>query len=159
MHGKRVGIHVDQQRYRCTNCHHTMLELLPHMDAKHQMTKLLLKHIGEALLCRTFISIAEECGLDEKTVRNIFREHVGSLDETTIFATPKWMGIDELTLLRHPRCIMTNLQERTIIALLQNRSQATVSRHLSELHRRGKGGDRCDGYVGPLSDCSAVGTP
>ena len=76
--------------------------------------------------------------MDEKTVRNVFHEHVAHVDETTVFATPKWLGIDELTLLRHPRCIMTNLEERTIIALLQNRSQATVSRHLSELHRRGR---------------------
>jgi transposase len=138
MHGKRVGIHVERQRYRCSNCGHTMLQPLPHMDEKHQMTKRLLKHIGEASLRRTFVSIAEECGLDEKTVRNVFREHAAELDETTIFATPKWLGIDELTLMRHPRCIMTNLEERTIIALLKNRSQATVSKHLHELHRRGR---------------------
>ncbi len=137
MHGKRVGIHVERQRYRCTPCGHTMLQPLPHMDEKHQMTKRLLTHIDESSLRRTFISIAEECGLDEKTVRNVFHEHVAHVDETTVFATPKWLGIDELTLLRHPRCIMTNLEERTIIALLQNRSQATVSRHLRELHRRG----------------------
>ncbi len=138
MHGKRVGIHVERQRYRCANCYHTMLQPLPHMDEKHQMTKRLLFHIGEASVRRTFISIAEECGLDEKTVRNVFHEHVGHLDETTVFATPKWLGIDELTLLRHPRCIMTNLEERTIIALLKNRSQATVAQHLHDLHRRGR---------------------
>jgi transposase len=138
MHGKRVGIYVERQRYRCTNCRHTMLQPLPHMDEKHQMTKRLLSHIGELSLRRTFISIAEECGLDEKTVRNVFHEHVRHLDETTVFATPKWLGIDELTLLRHPRCIMTNLEERTIIALLKNRSQATVSQYLHDLHRRGR---------------------
>jgi transposase len=138
MHGKRVGIYVERQRYRCTNCRHTMLQPLPHMDEKHQMTKRLIAHIGEASLRRTFISIAEECGLDERTVRTVFHEHVGHLDETTVFATPKWLGIDELTLLRHPRCIMTNLEERTIIALLKNRSQATVSQYLHDLHRRGR---------------------
>jgi len=138
MPGKRVGIHVERQRYRCTNCHHTMLQPLPHMDQKHQMTKRLLSHIAEASLRRTFISIAEECGLDEKTIRNVFHEHVGHLDETTVFATPKWLGIDELTLLRHPRCIMTNLHERTIIALLKHRSQATVSQYLHDLLRRGR---------------------
>lgn len=136
MHGKRVGIQVERQRYRCTHCGHTMLQPLPDMDEKRQMTQRLLRHIGEASLRRTFVSIAEECGLDEKTVRNVFHEHVTQLDATTTFATPAWLGIDELTLMRHPRCIMTNLQERTIVALLRNRNQTTVARHLSELHQR-----------------------
>ena len=138
MHGKHVGIHVERQRYRCTQCSHTMLQSLPHMDEKRQMTKRLIAYLGEAALRRTFVSIAEECGQDEKTVRNVFHEHAMHLDTTTTFATPKWLGIDELTLLRHPRCIMTNLQERTIVALLRNRNQSTVARHLSELHRRGR---------------------
>jgi len=57
MHGKRVGIHVERQRYRCTNCRHTMLQPLPQMDDKRQMAKRLLSHIGEASLRRTFTSM------------------------------------------------------------------------------------------------------
>lgn len=136
MHGKRVGIQVERQRYRCTNCGRTMLQSLPDMDEKRQMTQRLIHHIGEASLRRTFVSIADECGLDEKTVRNVFHEYAANLDATTIFATPAWLGIDELTLMRQPRCIMTNLQEHTIIALLRSRTQSTVTRHLSELHQR-----------------------
>jgi transposase len=80
--------------------------------------------------------LLQDCGLDEKTVRNVFREHAEHLDATTTFATPKWLGIDEVTLVRQPRCIMTNLQERTIIALLRNRNHSTVTHYLNALHSR-----------------------
>jgi transposase len=42
MHGKRVGIQVIRQRYRCLDCGKTFQQLLPEMDEKRNMTKRLL---------------------------------------------------------------------------------------------------------------------
>lgn len=41
----------------------------------------------------TFTGIAEGIGLDEKTVRHIFRDHVDELEKTVRFETPTWVGI------------------------------------------------------------------
>jgi integrase/recombinase XerD len=67
---------------------------------------------------RTFISIAEEVGLDSRSVRNIFTEYLDQLDATRCIETPGILGIDELHVLGAPRAIFTNLEANTIIELL-----------------------------------------
>ncbi len=71
-HGKRVAIYVDTRRWRCQSCGKTFMEALPAVNAKREMTDRLTKWIGQQSLKRTFASIADDTGLDEKTIRNIF---------------------------------------------------------------------------------------
>ena len=119
MHGRRVGVRVQRQRYRCKQCHRTLLQLLPDMDDKRLMTTRLIEYIQTQSLRRTFVSIAAEVGLDEKTIRNIFHDYVIELEATHVFQTPLWLGIDELMLVRKQRCIMTNVQAGTIVGVIQ----------------------------------------
>ncbi|MBW4048486.1 MAG: ISL3 family transposase [Proteobacteria bacterium] len=135
MHGKRVGIYVDTQRWRCQACGKTFMESLPAVNAKREMTERLVGWIGQQSLRRTFTSIAEDIGLDEKTVRNIFRDHVNELEKTVRFETPTWMGIDEIHLIR-PRCVISNIRSNTIINLLPNRDKKTVISYLGNLDGR-----------------------
>ncbi len=93
IHGRRVGLYVDTQRWRCQACGKTFMEPLPAVDAKREMTGRLVAWIGQQSLRRTFTSIAEDIGLDEKTVRNIFRDHMNELEKTVRFETPTWVGI------------------------------------------------------------------
>lgn len=51
-------------------------------------------------------SVADDIGVDEKTVRNIFNDHVAKLKAQTDFRTPKWLGIDEVHLLKNYRCVV-----------------------------------------------------
>ena len=136
MHGRRVAIHVQRQRYQCANCQKVTIQPLPDMDDQRKMTKRLTEHIGREALQRTFISIAGECGMDEKTVRNVFKDYAAQLDANHQVVTPAWLGIDELTLLRRPRCIMTNLREATVVSLLASRTQHVVVSHLARLPQR-----------------------
>ena len=99
MHGKRVGIYVNTRRMKCKSCTKTFSEVLPEVDDKRAMTKRLERWIGEQSIRRTFISIAEEIGIDESTVRNVFRDYINDLEKTVRFETPRWMGIDEIILL------------------------------------------------------------
>lgn len=138
MHGKRVGIVVERQRYICRECSSTFFEPLSDMDEKRLATKRLITWIEEQSLKRTFVSIADEVGVDEKTIRNIFRDYVNYLAEVVRFETPQYLGIDEIHLLHKPRCVMTNIEENTIIDLLQNRNKDTVIRRLSSLPNKEK---------------------
>lgn len=129
-HAKRVGLNVQRQRYRCEKCGKTFMQNLPDMDEKRAVTKRLLKYIQQESLRRTFTSVAEDVGLTEKTIRNIFKAHVADLAKTVVFATPEWLGIDELHLLKKPRCIITNVKERTVVDLLINRNKPVVRNYL-----------------------------
>lgn len=131
-HGKRVGIYVDTRRWRCLSCGKTFMESLPAVNAKREMTDRLTKWIGQQSLKRTFASIAEEVGIDEKTVRNIFRDYINDLEAQFRFETPKWMGIDEIHLIR-PRRVISNIRNNTIVNMLPNRDKKTVTNYLYNL--------------------------
>lgn len=131
-HGKRVGIYVDTRRWRCMACGKTFMEALPAVNAKREMTERLVRWVGQQSLKRTFAGIADDVGLDEKTVRNIFRDYINELEAEFRFETPKWMGIDEIHLIR-PRCVISNIRSNTIVNLLPNRDKKTVTNYLYNL--------------------------
>lgn len=138
MHGKRVAVYVDARRYLCRGCGKTFSPPLPQVDAKREMTARLVGWIERESLRRTFASIAEEVGVDEKTVRNIFHSHVRHLEATVRIETPRWLGIDEIHILGRPRCILSNLEQQTIVNVLPSRNKSTVAGYLQQLPDRGK---------------------
>jgi transposase len=54
----------------------------------------------------------------------------------TTFETPRWLGIDEVHILKRPRCVITNVEQRTIIDMLPDRSKVAVSQRLFALRDR-----------------------
>ncbi|RMR16835.1 hypothetical protein ALP90_200185 [Pseudomonas amygdali pv. ulmi] len=131
-HGKRVAIYVDTRRWRCVDCGKTFMEVMPAVNGKRNMTERLTRWIGQQSLKRTFASIAYDTGLDEKTIRNIFRDYVNVLEAEFRFETPKWLGIDEIYLIK-PRGVITNIESNTVLDLLVNRNQDTIVKYLSGL--------------------------
>ena len=87
IHAKRVGICVVRQRYQCQECNQTFYECLPDMDSKRLMTKRLVEYIERESLKRLFVNVAEDIGVDEKTVRNVFRDYSRRLEAEFTFET------------------------------------------------------------------------
>lgn len=135
-HGKRLGIRVIRQRYRCKSCGNVFIDPLMGMDEDHAMTNRLVKFIQEQSLLRTFTSIADDVGVDEKLIRNIFRAYVDVLESQHIIQTPKWLGIDEIHVLGNPRCVLTNVRERTLIDMLKTRNKPMVEQYLMKMPNR-----------------------
>lgn len=133
--GKRVGVYVNTRRFKCQGCKRTFYESLPEVDEKRLMTSRLVKWIGQQSVKRPFLHIAEEIGIDEKTVKNVFRDYINELEKTFRFETPKWMGIDEINIIR-PRCMISNIHNNTIVEILPNREKKTVMRYLHDLEGR-----------------------
>lgn len=136
LHGKRVGIRVKRQRYKCLDCKATFQQELPDMDEKRTMTRRLVKHVETLSITRTFSQIAADVGVHEKTVRNIFNENIAKVNATYWPLTPNYIGIDELFLIGKPRCIFTNCYENTIMDMLPNRDKATVLNWLMQRQYR-----------------------
>lgn len=138
MHGKKVGIIVQQQRFQCTGCRRTYYERVPHMHLKHDMTERLVEYIQTNCTERTFTAVALEIGVDVQTVRGIWRAHAEKELNRLCPVTPEWMGIDELHIMHGYRGIITNVKERTIVDLLEDRKKETVVRYLAGLEDRHK---------------------
>lgn len=62
MHSKRVGLINKRQLYRCLECKETFFADLPDIDANRSVTNRLKDWI------QTVTSIADDIGVDEKTV-------------------------------------------------------------------------------------------
>jgi len=133
MHAKRVGLIIRRQRYRCLECEETFFENLSDMNDSRSVTNRLIDWIQEASLEKTFTSVAEEIGVDEKTVRNIFKDYVAELEAQTDFRTPEWLGIDEIHLLKNYRCVITDVENKSVIDILRKRNKDTVISYLSKL--------------------------
>lgn len=132
-HGRRVGIDLTRGRYRCQDCGKTFLQPLPDVDERSQMTRRLAEYIRDQSLVKTFVAVADSVGVTEGTVRNVFRAHIEELDRAYKPATPERLGIDEVHLLRKARGVFTNLQARTIIGVLPDRTKAAVVKFLRGL--------------------------
>jgi transposase len=132
MHGKHVGLYVETKRFQCRSCDKTFYESLPDVDEKRMMTSRLTVWVGKQAIKRTFASIAEDVGINEGTVRSVFRDYVNELERTVRFDTPKWMGIDEIHLIK-PRGVITNIENNTVVELLANRNKETIIKYLYQL--------------------------
>lgn len=135
-HGKRVTIFIDHQRWRCVSCGRTFFEPLPDVDEKRFCTKRLIKYLERRSMSRTFLSLAEEVGLHEKTVRRIFHDYAQEMKQSTHFATPRAMGMDELHVIHQVRGIITNIEAGTVVEFLTDRKKQTIVRYLSNLEHR-----------------------
>lgn len=135
---KRVGILVDRPRFRCLECNRTFLQRLPDMDEKHIMTKRLVKHIQDQARLRqnTFVRIAEDVGVDEKTVRNVFKTHWDEVQAYFKVEAPEHLCIDEVHVDRAARFIALDGDERRVIDLLPDRKKETVAEWLRGLQNK-----------------------
>jgi transposase len=89
-----VWVEVRRQSYRCTACQKPVRPRLEGVDLTRRMTTRLLHYTQESALLDKFRMVSLRTGLSVKTVQDIFREHVRSLDKTFQFATPRVLGLD-----------------------------------------------------------------
>ncbi|MHB0929633.1 MAG: transposase, partial [Candidatus Nanopelagicales bacterium] len=130
--GKMVDLYIHRRRMLCSSCKKTFSEPLPDVDEHRFMTTRVMKWICSQCLKRTFSSIAKEIGVAEGTVRALFKDCVTGLDLSFQYTTPNWIGIDEIHLTQ-PRGVITNLQNNTLFALLNNCNKGTITRFFSNL--------------------------
>lgn len=138
MHGKRVGIHLNRKRYKCQSCNKTFYEPVSRKDDKRRMTKRLIEYIERESQKRTFLSVSDDIGVDEKTIRNIFHDYCEREDERLNFEMPKWLGIDEIHIIKKPRCVLTNIEHQTVIDMLDNRNKSTLLRYFTKRQDRSR---------------------
>jgi transposase len=136
IHGKRIGIYVDTRRYQCRACNKTFYERLPDVDSKRMMTSRLVAWLGKQSVKRPFSHLAEEIGISEMTVKNVFSDYINELERTVRFETPQWMGIDEIHIIKKPRCVVSNIENNTIVNVLRDRNMKTVADYLFRLKGR-----------------------
>ena len=150
--GKRVCLIIDRQKYKCKECGNTWLEELYEVDDDRKMTIRLINYIEMQSIYknRTFTSLADEIGVTEPTIKNVFNDIVRAFERQFNPKTPEWLGMDEIQLLGSPKGVITNVKENTVIDILKDRKQATIIEYLRKMPNKGDiqvvTMDMCDSY-------------
>ena len=136
IHGKRVGLSVDTRRFRCKSCGKTFYEHLPDMDSKRSMTVRLKTLLENRSLRHPFTHLADETGVSNTTIREVFDDYRKDLEGSLQFETPEVLGIDEIHLISRSRAVFTNIPSCFVIEMLPDRNKTSVVRYLSKLPYR-----------------------
>lgn len=136
--GKPVSVVWERQRLKCREsaCGKSSADINGHLHDDFMMTSRLHDWIGNRCLTHTFAAVAADVGLDERSVRRVFNHWADKRVAMLDCKTPKWLGMDEVHLLRSARGILTNIHARTLIDMLPNRSHDTMARRVSQLPNR-----------------------
>ncbi len=137
VHGHHVAIQVTRRRYRCRMCKETFLQPTPDLDEAHRMTVRCRVLIEKQALRKPFTQVARDVGIDEKTVREIAAAQIASINRRFRPYAPRTLGIDELTLDGKLRVILTDIDRRQPIDILDTYSKARVVHWLCDLHNPG----------------------
>jgi transposase len=142
--GKRVRLYYAAQRYRCKNVHGdascvTSKQPLPSIDESKRMTFRLKQYILLKAFQRTTtnVSISEETGVPESTIRNIVADRIEEWQMSERPQTPEWLAIDEVHLGKTGTlCVITAPAEKRLVDILEYDDQMTLLRALVQLPGR-----------------------
>lgn len=133
LHGNKTLINLSRQRFRCQKCLKTFFPEHKEFDPEFRLTTRCVKWIEQEAIHKPFTHIADYIGIDEKVVRNVFGRYAHKREEGLKPLAGRVIGIDELYLLSQHRCIITNLESKTVIDLLKERKYPTVTAYLKRL--------------------------
>lgn len=88
VYGKRVIPWVIRRRYSCRACGTTFRPSLPDMVDDHRMTRRLYSRVEKESFNHPYVYVADTTGLNEKTIREIFRKKTEFLAAWHRFETP-----------------------------------------------------------------------
>lgn len=134
--GQRVTLWVERQRFRCPACKTTMRPDLPDMHEQHRVTKRLVRWLESQFRNSTNLDLAQQCGLQEKTIRQMRQRYLDQCWQALKVATPRVLGIDEIYIQNAYRCVLTDLEHGTVYDLLPSRTLDAVTHYLSQLPDR-----------------------
>lgn len=140
--GQPVAIRLDLKRYQCKECGGRFRARHEGIVDQKQMTRALYDHLQEASLQwrNTFSELEDRFGLGKDTVRVLFDEQIEELDEDYSPEPPRVLGIDGVYVDTKGETwtLLVNLEEKTVIELVEAHEADPVSDKIRDLGLRGE---------------------
>ncbi len=137
---KRVRLYYRLQRKRCTGCGQTVQQALTGIHEKPAFTNRLVEYIQRESFnpFRSFSGVADETGVHELAVRNLFTARAKQLENLKLVETPEWLSIDEVYPKKknEPRCVIAAPERRRVLDLLPDNKWETLAEWLLNLPDR-----------------------
>lgn len=167
---KRTRVYYRAQRFRCSNildngrtCGHTTRQPLPEIDERRGATRRLIEYLEREAFrpTRTILSLSDETGFPESSLRNIFTDRAIQLEAQREIETPRWLAIDEVNIpkkvYKHACCVLFDPVKNIPIDILIDNKPDTLARALLNLFGQDRKGvevisiDFWSGYRGVLN--------
>lgn len=120
--GLPVVLRMRRSRFICKVCKCTWMEQFPSLDGERFMTLRLRQYIVKHCLNDTNYGVADAVGLDESTVRAVFKDFVDTMARHDHRDMPRVLGIDEIHL-KDVLCVLTDLEGKKVFDLLPSRTK------------------------------------
>jgi len=133
--GKPTYVSIDRKRYRCKGCGRTFLERLQGIDDRRNLSLRLISFIEKQSVLKPFLSIADDVGVTEGTVRNIFNDYLARLEASFNPTAPEVLSIDEITVIGKPRYLACDFGRSLIVGILEGKDRDTIATVLKKLSR------------------------
>ena len=133
----RVYLEIRRARMRCNHCLRTFNEPLRGVSEHHRATERLIKLVRKMALNLPFTTISRELGMDEKTVRTIFNDHLASLRAQPAPYSPDAVLLWLPVFLRSQRAVWVNPAQCTLLAMTADASPACLQEALQHLVANG----------------------
>lgn len=131
--GKRVGIEIHTNRYKCKYCNSTFSQHYESIDDRDKITIRLREQIERESLKKPFANIAEEYSISPTTVKRIFENYVKEAEKDLDYTTPIILGIDEAHLNKNMRAVYTDIIGRKVLDIQPSRKKSDVKAFLNKL--------------------------
>lgn len=124
-------------RKRCPECKYVYQPKLEAIDETRYMTKRLVAKMANLALKRSFEDIANEYGVTNNTVRNVFKEFIDEKKQELQFQTPIFLGLDEIKIKKLGELtVITDLEHKTLYDMLQGRNQPSLTEYFYNMPNR-----------------------
>lgn len=143
---KRTRLYYRAQRYRCSHvldhgrpCGHTMRQPLPGIDERRKATRRLVEYLERELFrpTRTTLSLSDETGVPESSLRNIFTDRAIYLEAQRVVEPPRWLAIDEVNVpkkvYKHAYCVLSAPLNDRVVDILKDNKPDTLGRAILNL--------------------------
>ncbi len=136
--GKLVYIDLIVRRYRCPDCGYVFPDEFSFYEKNSHITnRLKQEFIARCIKGETFTYIADDYGMDHKTVANIFKEYSSNhTDKVACDYTPEVLGLDEAHIDEHFRLVITDILNHRLLDMKKDNKTATVMAYLKTLDKK-----------------------
>ena len=124
-------------RRRCSSCGFVYQPKIDSINESRFMTKRLYAKMANLALKRSFDDIANEYGVTNNTVKNVFKEFIREKQSSLRFQTPAFIGLDEIKIKKLGELtVITDLEHKTLYDIVQGRNQPSLTDYFSQMPNR-----------------------
>ena len=126
--GRSVKIEIRAPRFRCRACTHVFRSSLPGLDRRRRMTSRLVSYIHDQVPTQGITAVAFNSGLDEKTIRNVYKESNSAYLSQRIHPNLKHLSIVRYRDQRLRASIIIDLVERSVVDVIPGTRARDIER-------------------------------